>query len=148
MLASASLSAFSIIGLTMFHCRPPLPHPSGGIAILFILYLLIANASSLRPSVIYSYFDGYLQCCLVGKFIMIFSCPLLFFSRIINSLPIVSSPDLHASTYLVKLMGYAFLNCRAMPLPITPTVFTVLTRASALDSRRLPCVYLIMMSSI
>src|SRR5437762_11204286 len=36
------------------------------------------------------------------------------------------------------MSGYFFLNCRATPLPITPSVFTVLTRASTSASRRLP----------
>jgi|GEM_PF-3048846 len=39
----------------------------------------------------------------------------------------------------MKFSGNAFLNCRPMPRPITPTVFTVLTKASTFASKRLPC---------
>ncbi|MFT9423440.1 MAG: hypothetical protein ABF564_08865 [Zymomonas mobilis] len=36
----------------------------------------------------------------------------------------------------------------AIPLPITPTVLTVLTRASTLASSRLPCVKIIIRNTI
>ena len=71
----------------------------------------------------YSYFDGYLQCCLVGKFMMIFSWPLELFSRVTKSVPEISFLERHASEYLRKLAGNAFLNCSAIPHQKISNVF-------------------------
>src|SRR5690606_12280134 len=64
-------------------------------------------------------------------------------SCVTKSLPITTSSFLQASAYTLKLLGNAFLNCKAMPLPITPTVFTVFTNAWASLSKILPVRYLI-----
>ena len=79
---------------------------------------------------------------------MIFSSPLLFSSFVMSSLPGVSSPELQATLYARKFFGNSSLNCKAIPLPITPTVLTVFTRASALEVIILPLVKCIMDRSI
>ena len=96
----------------------------------------------------YSYLDGLRQCSLVGKLIIVFSMPALLASLVMRSLPGTSVPVLHAILYVAKLAGNSSLNCKAMPLPITPTVLTVLTRASAAEVIMLPFVKYIMGKSI
>ena len=79
---------------------------------------------------------------------IIFSSPLLFSSRVMSNSPGVSSPELQATLYERKFFGNSSLNCKAIPLPITPTVLTVFTRASALEVIILPLVKCIMERSI
>ena len=50
---------------------------------------------------------------------------------------------LQASSYALKFLGKLSLNIKATPLPMTPTVFTVLTSASASASNRFPSVKVI-----
>ena len=50
----------------------------------------------------------------------------------------VSFPDSHSAWYSRNISGKIFLNCSAIPLPMTPTVLTVLTSASTSASRRVP----------
>lgn len=115
---------------------------------LVILRSPIAFTSSASPSLIYSYLDGFRQFSLVGKFMMVFSSPSRFFSLVMRSFPGTNSPDLHASAYMAKFSGNSSLNCNAIPFPITPTVLTAFTSASAFAVRRLPFVNRIMDKSI
>ena len=46
---SRGLSACSIMGFTLFQSRPPLPHPSGGMAMLLMWYWAMTRTRSCRP---------------------------------------------------------------------------------------------------
>ena len=53
----------------------------------------------------------------------IFSWPLELFSRVTKSVPEISFLERHASEYLRKLAGNAFLNCSAIPHQKISNVF-------------------------
>ena len=53
-----------------------------------------------------------------------------------------------AFLYFKKLLGHFFLNCKAIPLPITPTQLTVFINASHLESNKLPCTSFIGIANI
>src|SRR4051794_24786723 len=55
-----------------------------------------------------------------------------------NILQGTTSFRLQAASYALKFAGHLRRNWRAMPLPITPTVFTVFTIASTRCSSRSP----------
>jgi hypothetical protein len=130
--------AASIASRTGAQARPPFPQPSAGSAILRMPSCLVTRTRSARPVCTHSIVEGYRQCFFVGK-LMIQCKPSSRAVSTTNIFPTATSLRWQAAWYAAKLSGNAFLNWRAIPLPITPSVLTALTNASTLVARRFPC---------
>src|SRR5690625_305903 len=132
--------AFSITGRTSFHSSPPFPQPRGGIEIEVICFSLITRTRSVNPSWIYLICEGFFQCALVGKSITycgLSNKP----DSVTNIFPVTTSPASHAFLYCLYFSGKRSLNWRAIPFPITPFLFTVLTTASVSSVSISPFLY-------
>lgn len=126
-----------IIGFTFVQSKPPLPQPKEGMAILLISPFLSSSTKACKPLSMYEYAERCFQSRFVGKLTIIVSRS-RFDSLTINSLPMSKVPSLQALMYNLLFCGNCSLNCNAIPLPITPTVLTVFTKAAVWASNKLP----------
>jgi len=141
--SGSSAKASTIKGLTSFQSKPPSPLPNGGIATERIPNRFISATNAGSPALMSESRLLPRQCRFVGKLMMYRGFPRRRVSKT-NMRPGCTSPRLQAVEYALKLSGKTFLNCRAMPRPIMPTQFTVLTNASTSAVRISPCLNSIM----
>src|SRR5699024_7394076 len=94
----------TINGFTSCQFKPPLPAPSGGMAMDFTWLSIKKRRKSCKPVLIHSSSDGLRQCCLVGKLTIHFG-PNKSCDSVINMRPVCTLFALQAAAYSFMFCG-------------------------------------------